>query len=160
MMLLNPWFWLFLVATWLGAAFGGYEWSQGDIKQERAVAQAALEAANKHSKEISDEREATVSKISADLATAQANAAQAAKSLQNNIATGALRLSIAGSCGGKLPNDPTLTGSNNPGQCNIDPGAAQSLVGLTQRGDEAITKLNACIDAYNTLLTPTENPNE
>jgi hypothetical protein len=151
MFLFNPYFWVAAASVCLACAFGGYEYAQKGIDEERAVAKAALDAANKHAQEVTDERNTAVSKISSDLATAQAKADKAAKDLASNIATGALRLSIAGSCGGKLPNDPTLTSSNNQGQCNIDPGAAQSLVGLTQRGDEAITKLNACIDAYNAL---------
>jgi prophage endopeptidase len=160
MMLLNPWFWLFLVATWLGAAFGGYEWSQGDIKQERAVAQAALEAANQHSKEISDEREATVSKISTDLATAQANAARSAKDLRYNITTGALRLSVPVTSCGNVPNDSTAPGGNNEARAELDPAAAERIVSITDDGNNAIFKLNACIDAYNSLSTPTENKNE
>jgi hypothetical protein len=146
-----PWKLIALFLSWLVVAVAVYEHEQSEFEKERAVAKAALDSANQHAKEISDERESTVAKISSDLANQTAKADKASKDLHDHIASGALRLSIAGSCGGKLPNDPALTGSNNQGQCNIDPGIAQSLVGLTERGDEAITKLNACIDAYNSL---------
>ena len=143
-----------MIATWLGSAFAGYEYAQRGIDEQRAAAQVALDAANKHAQEVSDERNSTVADISRRLATTQARADQAAKALRNNLSSGALRLSIAGSCGGPVPNNPTLASSDQQGRCNIDPGAAQALVALTERGDSAIEKLNSCIAAYNSLLDP------
>jgi len=153
-MFLNPYFWLFLVTTWLACLFGGYEYAQRGISEERAAAQAALTAANQRSKEISDERDRTVANISSNLASTQAKANQAAAELRDHIASGSVRLSIAGSCSSPVSSDPTTASTNNAGSCNIDPGAAQALVSLTERGDNAINKLNACIDSYNSLLEP------
>jgi hypothetical protein len=150
-MMLIPWKLIALLLSWVVVAVGVYEHCQGEFEKERAVSQAALEAANQHAKEISDERESTVSKISSDLATAQARADKAAKDLRNSIADGSRVLRVAGTCSSNLPNDTAPTGSNTEAICNIDPGAAQSLVRLTQRGDEAIIQLNACIDAYHEM---------
>lgn len=153
-MFLNPYFWLFLVTTWLACLFGGYEYAQRGISEERAAAQAALTAANQRSKEISDERNRTVANISSSLASTQAKADKAAAELRNHIASGSVRLSIAGSCSSAVSNNSPATGSDNQGRCDINPDAAQALVAITERGDAAIEKLNACITSYNSLLEP------
>ena len=153
-MLLNPYFWVAAFSICLSCAFGGYEYAQKGIEQERAVAKAALDAANQHAQEITNERNKSITDISGRLADTQAKADQAAKALRNNLSTGAVRLSIAGSCGSPVSGDPTAANTNNPGSCNIDPGAAQALVAITERGDSAIEKLNSCIAAYNSLLDP------
>jgi len=153
-MLLNPYFWVALFSICLASAFGGYGYAQKGIEEERAVAKAALDAANKHAQEVTDERNASIAHISSDLEAAQAKAQQAAKDLNRNIASGAVRLSIAGSCGGTVSSNTSAAETNNAGSCNIDPGAAQALVALTERGDNAIEKLNACIASYNSLLEP------
>jgi hypothetical protein len=150
-MTLIPWKLIALLLSWLVVAVGVYEHCQGEFEKERAVSQAALEAANQHAKEISDERESTVAKISNDLAVVQAKADKAAKDLRYGIADGSRVLRVAGTCSSNVPNDSTSAGGNTEAICNIDPGAAQSIVRLTQRGDEAIMQLNACIDAYHEM---------
>lgn len=149
---LIPWKLIALMLSWIVVATFTYEHCQEDIVKERAVAQAALDAANKHAQEVSDERNSTVADISSRLVATQNKADQAAKALRDNLASGALRLSIAGSCGGKLPNDPAFASNDHQGRCDIDPDAAQRIVAITERGDHAIEKLNACVDAYNALL--------
>jgi len=48
-MLLNPYFWVALALSWIVVAVSVYEHEQTEFDKERAVAQAALDAANKHS---------------------------------------------------------------------------------------------------------------
>lgn len=155
-MFLNPYFWGALVLSWIVVAVSVYEHEETEFNKERAIAQAALDAANKHSEEITNERNAKIADISSRLADTQAKAVKSAQALNANLASGAVRLSIAGSCGSQVSNDSTPTSIDNAGTCNIDPRAAQALVALTERGDGAIEKLNACIDSYNVNLR-TEN---
>jgi Na+-transporting NADH:ubiquinone oxidoreductase subunit NqrC len=133
-MILNPYFWVAIVMSWVVVAVSVYEHEQTEFDKERAVAQAALDAANKHSQEITDERNKTVAYISRSLADTQTKAAAASKALDDKLAS--------------------TPSSDNAGTCNIDPRAAQTLVSLTERGDAAIEKLNSCIAAYNSLLEP------
>ena len=152
MMFLNPYFWCALALSWIVVAVSVYEHEQTEFDKERAVAQAALDAANKHSQEITDERNKTVAYISRSLADTQAKAAQASKALNDKLASGSMQLHIAGSCGGPVSGNTAPASGDNASSCNIDPRAAQSLVALTDRGDAAIEKLNACIASYNSLL--------
>ena len=152
MMLLNPYFWVALALSWIVVAVSVYEHEQTEFDKERAVAQAALDAANKHSQEITDERNKTVAYISRSLADTQSKAAEASKALNDKLASGSMQLHIAGTCGSPVSSDSSAPSSDNAGTCNIDPRAAQTLVSLTERGDAAIEKLNSCIAAYNSLL--------
>jgi len=152
MMLLNPYFWVALALSWIVVAVSVYEHEQTEFDKERAVAQAALDAANKHSQEITDERNKTVAYISRSLADTQTKAAAASKALDDKLASGSMQLHIAGTCGSPVSSDSSAPSSDNAGTCNIDPRAAQTLVSLTERGDAAIEKLNSCIAAYNSLL--------
>ena len=151
-MFLNPYFWGALVLSWIVVAVSVYEHEQTEFNKERAIAQAALDAANKHSQEITDERNAKIADISRSLADTQAKAAQASKALNDKLASGAVRLSIPVASCSNMSNDSTSAQGNTEARADIDAGAAQSLVSVTQRGDQAINQLNACIDSYNLLL--------
>ena len=151
-MWLNPYFWGALVLSWIVVAVSVYEHEETSFNKERAIAQAALDAANKHAQEISDERNTRITQISSDLAATQAKADKAAKDLRSNIANGSVRLSIPVTSCGAMPNDSSAASGNTEARADIDPGFAQSLVSITQRGDEAINELNACILSYNALL--------
>jgi hypothetical protein len=150
-MWLNPYFWGALVLSWVVVAVSVYEHEETSFNKERAIAQAALEAANKHAQEISDERNAKVADISSRLADTQAKSDKAAKTLRDSISSGAVRLSIPVASCGSVPNDSTAAQGNTEARADIDPGFTQALVSVTQRGDQAINQLNACIDSYNAL---------
>jgi hypothetical protein len=139
--------------SWIVIAIGVYEHCQHEFEQEQAEAKAALITANQHAKEVSDERESTVAKISSDLANQTAKANKASKDLHDHIASGALRLSVPVTSCGAVSNDSSTTGGNHEASAQLDPEFAQSLVGLTERGDKAIIELNSCIDSYNSLLS-------
>lgn len=65
--------------------------------------------------------------------------------LRRDIRNGYLRLSVnARSC--TMPAN-TVAGSGK-GRAELDEGDADRLVSIAQRGDEAIKKLNYCIDRY------------
>ena len=67
--------------------------------------------------------------------------------LRKRISDGAVRVSIAGSQ--SMSNDASFGSAKT--QCDIDGRIANAIIGLTQRGDEAIRELNQCIDQYNTV---------
>ena len=152
MMLLNPYFWVALALSWIVVAVSVYEHEQTEFDKERAVAQAALDAANKHSQEITDERNKTVAYISRSLADTQSKAAEASKALNDKLASGSMQLSVPVASCSAVPGDSPATGGNPEARANLDAGFSQSLVAITQRGDQAINQLNSCIAAYNSLL--------
>jgi prophage endopeptidase len=65
------------------------------------------------------------------------------------IATGKLRLYVKTTSNTNCPNAPTTSGSDTA-TAELDPKTAESLVHITDEGDTAIRKLNACIAVYNT----------
>lgn len=82
------------------------------------------------------------------LTDAEKNAAR----LRDRLATAELRLSVlianpatSGSSGDRVPT-PAGTGCmvDGAGRADIDPGAAQRIVGIANRGDRAIIALTAC----------------
>lgn len=150
-MIFSPYFWVAIALSWIVVAVSVYEHEQTEFDKERAVAQAALNAANKEAERITDERESTIAKLSVDLAATQQAADKAAKNLRDNLASGASVMRFAGSCGGNLPNNPTLASSDNTGTCQLSPDVAGSLVDLASRADQTANKLNACIAAYQSL---------
>jgi prophage endopeptidase len=66
------------------------------------------------------------------------------------IATGKLQLYVRTKAASNTtcPNAPTPSGSDTA-TAQLDPAFAQSLVAVTDDGDQAIRKLNACIAVYN-----------
>ena len=67
--------------------------------------------------------------------------------LRKRIDDGAVRVSIAGSQ--PVSND-SGAGSSKTG-CDLDGRVANALIGITERGDQAIRELNQCIDQYNSV---------
>ena len=150
-MLLNPEFWLVLIITWIVTAFGGYEYAQKEIEAEKAEASAQLAAANEKAVQVTQEWQAKQSKTVTELQKVQNELDQSNHKLNMRLASGTVRLSVAGSCSGEVPHDSTVATDYKQGRCDIDPAAAERIVAITERGDRAIEKLNACVDLYNGL---------
>jgi len=147
-----PWKLVAILVSWLVIAVAVYEHEQSEFDKERAIAQAALEAANQKAKEISNDRDQRIASISSDLASTQAKADQAAKTLRNNLASGAVRLSIPVASCSSVSNNSSSPSGNTEARADLDAGVSEALVSITERGDQAINQLNACISAYNSLL--------
>ena len=148
---LIPWKLIALLVSWVVVATFTYEHCQSQFDKERAVTQAALEAANKHAKEVTYERNATVADISSRLEATKKSADKAAKDLRTNIANGSLRLSIPIASSVAVSGNSTASDQHSEARADIDPGYAQAIVAITERGDQAINQLNSCIDAYQAL---------
>jgi hypothetical protein len=69
--------------------------------------------------------------------------------LRNDVASGAVRLSIATQASVSTTSDTAPTCGNKQARAELDPAAANTLISIAADGDEAIRKLNSCIDSYN-----------
>ncbi len=111
--------------------------------QARRAMQAAIDA------------EAVVAKIDQtnyeDLRRAQAEI----ESLRAAVRAGDRRLSIKATCPAGRASVPETTGTagvgDGAGRADIDPGAAERIVALTERGDRAIRQLAACQEYARTV---------
>lgn len=111
--------------------------------QARRAMQAAIDA------------EAVVAKIDQtnyeDLRRAQAEI----ESLRAAVRAGDRRLSIKATCPAGRASVPEATGTagvgDGAGRADIDPGAAERIVALTERGDRAIRQLAACQEYARTV---------
>ena len=81
----------------------------------------------------------------AKLATKQRDAA---------IDSGALKLRVKASCPIQTPTDTPAPAGDSAGEtrAELDPAFGKALFAITDEGDRAIEKLNACLDLYNKAL--------
>jgi len=77
-----------------------------------------------------------------------------AKQRDAAIDSGALKLRVKATCAVPAATDPTAPAGSGGGEASaeLDRETAKALVALTEEGDRAITKLNACIDLYNQAI--------
>lgn len=146
MSLLNPWVLLSILLA-ISSAFGGGYWKG----YKGAEADQAVEIARLNEQARKTELEAfgKVNSLSAQLAKATNNAKQEIQKRDADIANGTLRLSIATKSPVCPANDAAPTDGNNAARTELDPTVAQRIVAITDDGDTAIRKLNACIAVYN-----------
>jgi len=75
----------------------------------------------------------------------------AAKERDAAIDSGALRLRLKATCPVQAPSDSAPAAGDSGGEtsADLDRETAKNLIALTEEGDRAIEKLNACITLYN-----------
>jgi hypothetical protein len=75
----------------------------------------------------------------------------AAKERDSAIDSGALRLRVKTTCPVPTAADPSVAAGDSGGapSAELDRETAKALIALTEEGDRAIEKLNACITLYN-----------
>ena len=66
-----------------------------------------------------------------------------------DLGTMQLRVPVKATCPLPAPSDTAVASGNNSGTAQLDPAFGKALFALTEEGDRAITKLNACIALYN-----------
>jgi prophage endopeptidase len=152
MSLFNPYVLLGIVLSILSAFGGGYFKGKHDevTKQQLEIAALNAQARAKEQALIS-----AVSTQASKLQKANYDAKIAAKERDNAIASGNLKLRLPV----KTPVCPIQTAGDPPAPAGdsvqagaeLDREVAQSLVAITDKGDENTRQLNACIDAYNTI---------
>jgi hypothetical protein len=129
--------------------FGGGYWYGGHVEKEAQQAEVDRLNAEARFKEeaLGNALTATTNALrksneKAKLATQQRNA---------DIDSGALRLRLKTTCPVSAPADPSVASGSGGGEASaeLDRETAKALIALTEEGDRAITKLNACITLYN-----------
>jgi uncharacterized iron-regulated membrane protein len=77
-----------------------------------------------------------------------------AKQRDAAIDSGALRLRVKATCPVSATADPSAAAGSGGGEARteLDPAFGKALFAITEEGDRAITKLNACIDLYNQAI--------
>jgi hypothetical protein len=150
MSILNPYILLAILLAVLSSFGGGY-WKGGydsDLKQQAEVA-----ALNEKARETEKQMVVVATTYADTLRKSNKDAEKKITTLRANVATGALRLSIA-TQGPVCPSSvASITTGDNSGETRteLDRSVAESLIAITAEGDTAIRKLNACIETYNTL---------
>jgi len=120
----------------------GYEQSQQELAEQVAKA-------NDQARQTEQTLNQKVNDLSTQLQKAKNDAQKQIAQRDADIATGKLQLFIKT----KTPVCPSANASTPSGPDNstaqLDPTFAQSIVAITDDGDNAIRKLNACIATYN-----------
>jgi len=144
--LLDPRIWLaFALAVGLSFAAGHYK---GYAASEAEQAIVILEA-NAQARLVEQLMTTKLNETTTKLRKENDAAKSQITTLRSNVASGALRLSIAApSCVPTAPDTAPASG-NQQARAELDPTAANALIAIAADGDEAIRKLNSCIDAYN-----------
>jgi hypothetical protein len=141
--LTNPW----VLVGILGLVISSYFYGHHAAYNEQAIEIARLNA-------IERDKEAEMVKIADihanELKKANENAKVQISKLQSDVATGAIRLSIATRSVQTSTNTTTSSGSTES-RAELDPEAANTLISIAADGDKAIRSLNACIDIYNEI---------
>ena len=138
----------FLLATTLIGGVYEYGHHQG-YEEERLNVQNAIDEANASARMTEEKLNGKIADLSTQLSKAQDDAKKQNAKRDSDIATGKLQLYIKT----KTPvcpstNAPSTSGSDTS-TAQLDPTFAQSIVSITDDGDQAIRKLNACIATYN-----------
>jgi prophage endopeptidase len=143
----NPWVILAFVLA-LAGAFGSGYWRGGH--EERLKQQAEIAKLNAEAREVEHVMTGKVNALAQKLE--QANETAKTESAKRNaaIADGTLRLSIPSTVCAAAGS--TSAPADNETRAYLDPETAQALVAITDAGDEAIRKLNACIDTYDSVF--------
>jgi hypothetical protein len=151
MSLFNPWVLLGILMAVLSAAGSGYYKGQHDENTRQQVEIAGLNA-------IARTKEAAlttaVTSTATALRTSNEKARQISKERDLAISSGALRLRLP-----KAPNCPIYTASDSPTPTRdssqergeLDATTAQTLIAITDDGDEAIRQLTSCQQAYESI---------
>ena len=152
MSLFNPAVWIGLLLS-LAASFGfGYYKGGIDeyLKQQAEIARLNDEARQKEQALVT-----AVQTQATQLVKAEQNAKILSQKRNTDIDSGALKLRIpvkAPVCPVQTAGDPPApAGDSVQATAEFDRETAQSLVAITDKGDENTRQLNACIDAYNTV---------
>jgi len=139
--LTNPWILIGILSVVISSYFYGHH--QAYIEQEAEVARLNL---------IELEKEAEMVKIADNHATELRKANDQAKAeitkLQSDVASGAVRLSIA-TRSVQVSTDSTSATGGTETRAELDPEVANALITIASDGDKAIRSLNACVDIYN-----------
>lgn len=144
--LLNPGVWI--AALFVLAATFGIGHHKGYVLRDTEM-QAQIAKMNEEARDKERAMQAAANATANNLRKVNQDAQAQISRLNSDVATGAIRLSIATRSVQACPVAGDASGDRNQARAELDPAAAQSLVAITADGDAAIRQLNACIDFYN-----------
>ena len=128
--------------------FGGY-WYGGHVEKE--AQQAEVDRLNTEARAKEQALTAAVTTTANALRKSDEKAKFETQKRNADIDSGALRLRLKTTCPVPATTDsPAPTGdSRGEASAELDRETAKALIALTEEGDRAIEKLNACITLYN-----------
>ena len=151
MSLFNPWVLLGIVLAVLGSFGSGYYKGEQDEYERQQIEIARL---NQQARET-EQRMGEVAQTYAQTLRKANNVAKAKETkLRTDIASGERKLFISTKTTCPVPSAGTTAftaGDSRETRTELDRSVAEALIAITADGDQAIRKLNACIDQYETL---------
>ena len=133
-------------------AFGGGYWYGGN--EVKKAQQVEVDRLNTEARAKEQALAAAVTTTADALRKTNEKAKQATQERNAAIDSGALRLRVKASCPVPAATDPTAPAGDSGGapSAELDREIAKALVAITDEGNRAIEKLNACITMYNQAL--------
>ena len=121
---------------------------------EQEAQQAEVDRLNTEARAKEAALAAAVTTTANALRSSNEKAKTMAKQRDAAIDSGALKLRVKASCPVPATADPATATGGGGGEASaeLDRETAKALIALTEEGDRAITKLNACIDLYNQAI--------
>ena len=151
MSLFNPYVLLSIVLAVLGSFGAGYYSGEQNEYERQQIEIARL---NQQARET-EQRMGEVAQTYAQTLRKANNVAKAKETkLRTDIASGERKLFISTKTTCPVPSAGTATsaaGDSRETRTELDRSVAEALIAITADGDQAIRKLNACIDQYETL---------
>ena len=132
--------------------FGGGYWT--GTHYEAKAQQAEVDRLNEQARAKEKALAEAVTTTANALRVSNEKAKMAAKQRDAAIDSGALKLRVKASCPVPAATDPTAPAGDSGGapSAELDPAFGKALFELTDEGNRAIEKLNACIDLYNQAI--------
>ena len=129
--------------------FGGGYWYGGKVEKE--AQQVEVDRLNTEARAKEKALAAAVTTTADALRKTNEKAKLAAKERDAAIDSGALKLRVKTTCPVQAPADSTPAAGSGGGTASaeLDRETAKALVAITDEGNRAIEKLNACITLYN-----------
>ena len=133
-------------------AFGGGYWYGGN--EEKKAQQVEVDRLNTEARAKEQALAVAVTTTADALRKTNEKAKLAAKERDAAIDSGALRLRLKTTCPVPAATDTPSPSGDNRGEASaeLDREIAKALVAITDEGNRAIEKLNACINLYNQAL--------
>jgi len=130
---------------------GGYFYGK---HVEAEAQQAEVDRLNTQARAKEAALTAAVTTTAEALRKTNEKAKTATKERDAAIDSGALKLRVKATCPVPAPADTTLAAGDSAGEARteLDPTFGKALFAITDEGDRAIEKLNACLDLYNKAL--------
>ena len=142
----------YIIALILGFSIVGGIYKLGYDKgyeAERQNVQGAIDEANAAARMTEQELNGKIANLTTQLVKVQNDAQKQIAKRDADIASGKLQLYVR-TKGTVCPStNAPATGGSDTATAQLDPTFAKSLVAVTDDGDTAIRKLNACIATYN-----------